>query len=288
MLSCPTARTISYVRLGLSWPELKEIVLDPSRNQAVTAGRRYSYGSVDLSLSIPRAVATVRLTAVRLGRQTLTSVEFEAEWARIVAPDRRAYRHGRQLDLPRFKQITRVTGGWGAAAALAGLDPSARSDRQSLSVEEMLDLHLLRYGFQPSAGNLWRFAKTEGLRLDAYYADGYPARTAAWRTTCEERGLSIAPPPKGVWKFDYGPPVPWDQTDRRKGRWSDAELVQVVADAWARLAPGEEMNASRYQALHKADKKLPSISTFQKYGRLGFGDFRDRARELRFAALAVA
>jgi hypothetical protein len=281
---CPTARTLCYERLDMTWPELKAIALDPKRSISATAGRRYSYDKTDMQLTLPRAVFALRLVAMQLKRRTLAETEYVTAHHALMRRDRRAYRHGGMLQLPTNDQIVRIAGSWEAALAAAGLDPPGRSDRPCLSVEEVLDLHLARYGFRPSAKNLQRFVNAEGLRVNGYFNRGFPARVIAWRNSCEQRGLPITPSPKGVSHFDYGPPAPWEQSARSKRGWTEIELVQLLADAWERLRPDEDMTVTSYLALQREDKKLPSVKTFFTGGRPGFAACRDQARERRFAA----
>jgi hypothetical protein len=188
---CPTARTLCYERLDMSWPELKVIALDPKRSVSAIVGRRYSYGPTDMQLTLPRAVFALRLVAMRLKRRTLAEKEYGSACDLLMRSDRRAYRHGGLLRLPTNNQIVRIAGSWEAALAAAGLQPPSQSSRRPCrSLEEALDLHLARYGFLPSAKNLRRFMNAEGLRLDGYFDRDYPARTAAWRKSCVQRGAT--------------------------------------------------------------------------------------------------
>jgi hypothetical protein len=267
----PAARQITE-KLRLSWQEVLAVAHAPEPRQAQLLGTKTRASPAQDWLTVDHAVTSLQLVAARLGKDSLTTAEYRAEHARLLAADRARWINGRWLLLPDDEQVITVTGSWDAALRLAGLKttaecrPTQRQDATKLA--DLMERFHDHYGVQPSLRNLQAFALGNGIP--------YPMRTqpfgvavAEWIASRRARGL---PDPRVVKRVggrghkapDYSVDVGAARAgERRLTKWTRADCAAAVARYLAQLPSGERSTERGYTdwAATQPRGATPAIST---------------------------
>ena len=148
----PARRTTE--RLGLPWRDVLALAHEPVEEQNKLLGAKDRSLRADDWLTDEHVVAVLGLAAARIGMDTVSLAEYDAERRKLVrANGRRVNGHGLLLPTPR--QIVHKTGSWDEALRLAGLRlPGERAPRtreqRAPSLVDLMERFHDHYGVQPT------------------------------------------------------------------------------------------------------------------------------------------
>ncbi len=272
----PRARQITEY-LGLSWRDALVVAHEPGarQNQLLAVKAR---GSRADWITAEHVVAVLQLVAHRLGVDSLTTSEFRAERARLLATERYRPRNDRWLLLPEDEQVIACAGSWDAALILAGLAATRdRTGRGGSGVPTLVDL-LERFhdehGFQPSVRELRAFARGNGVPYPSERVQRFGAAVAEWVASRAARGL---PEPRVVQRVggrgkrapDYSGNVGAARSgERRREKWTRTSCAAAVARYLAQLRRGERSTQRGYAdwAATQRRGETPAVATIQEFG----------------------
>lgn len=257
----------------MPWREVLRLAHAPERTHAHLLGRAQSAPEQDW-LSEDYIAFALRLIAVRLGVATVSLVAYRVECECLLAEDRAAWLHGRQLRLPTDEQIRIAAGGWDRALALANL--SARpgvgdqgQGKYAASTEDVLERCFDAHGTESTNKELWVFVKANGIPYSRERTRLWSECIAAWKQERHARGQAVpdGPPPldeRPDYSRDVGAARPGE---RRKQDWSQIEdcLPHVVAYL-EQLGAGERSSKLGYAAWAREQPGAPSYSAFDAHG----------------------
>jgi hypothetical protein len=285
---CPSARVICQERLGMGWPEVKELALDPARCVDRTLGSHLAEADVT-AVSAAEIRVALRATAARLNSPTISGAAYMRERFCLLQSDRRCYRHGGQLRLPTEAQILVAAGSWAHALALAGLAQLGHDSAQTeaVSTVDALDLFADEYGYIATTAELEGFALQRDFQLARRRrpyaeekADVLGLRAARGEETKER-------PPKGE-RPSFNGHKAEQGGKRRKKRWSDEELVAALVEGFDLVPPRVRLTQENYRRHCAHLPGFPPTSAFSRTGRPGFATYREQARCERLAAAREA
>lgn len=139
----------------------------------------------------------LQIVGSRLRTDTLSTSEYRIEQESILAEDWKRWLHGRQLLFPTTDQIVTVVGSWEGALRLAGLQPTrkpgpTKRGKPPALVDLMDRFHAL-YGVEPTAQDLRRFARGNGIAYPATRPNNsYMLARKEWRERRRANGLPEA------------------------------------------------------------------------------------------------
>jgi hypothetical protein len=284
----------------MSWPEVLELAHAPESTHNHRLGR--AHGEDEQTWLTPAYIAyALKLVTRRLNSTSVTPGQYRQERTRMLAVSESRWLHGRRLWLPTDEQIrlrmralsvpdvhrhTPTAGTWDAALALAGLESEHRRAPAVVAsgTVELLERCYTAHGTEPSALELRRFAKANGIPWTPDRHRTWRESVAAWKQQRREQGLAVpdGPPPRAE-RPDYAADVGAARADeRRRQDWSDIEscLLHVIAYL-EQLAPGERSSKKNYNDWALAVPARPAYSAFDQHG--GWGRLRRiaHARMLR-------
>ena len=249
----PSARAICD-RLGMSWPEVTKLAQTAVGERRRRVGRGGGDYIADW-LTPENAIAALRLVARSLGVTELGRDAYARERTRMLAADRPAYRHGRQLLLPTADQILSLLG-WPEALSAAGLSPGRAGvptgARRAVPVIDLLDLCYDAHGTLPTKMEMRAFTTANALPYH-FEAEGRSWKEIVdeWKARRRERGEVVpdGPPPKDErpnYRKRVLPPRPGEEKPR--GYWDKNEqaCVEAVAAFLAGLGPGDSDGSVAY------------------------------------------
>jgi hypothetical protein len=279
----PLARDIAR-RLRLPWRDVLVLAHSSPETHAHRLGRAQTRSEQDW-LTDEHIGYVLRMVAARLNTRTLTPAQYRAERARMLAVGESRWLHGRRLRLPTDERIRSAADGWDAALTLARLDRRpGRGDqghgRRALSTVELLERCYRAHGTEPSALELRRFAKANGIPWTPDRDRTWLQSLAVWKDERRARGLAVptCPPPRSE-RPDYSQPVgaamPGEQ---RRRDWSHLEdCLPFVIAYLEQLPPGERSRKLGYADWARSHPDAPAYSCFDQYG--GWQRLRDLAYE---------
>jgi hypothetical protein len=279
----PAARDIAR-RLVLPWREVLLLAHTPTEQHAHRLGRAQTRPEQDW-LTSSHIAYVLRVVAARLSAGTLTPGQYRAERARMLAVDQTRWMHGRRLRLPTDEQIRLAAGDWDRALALARLDRRpGRGDqghgRRALGTVELLERCYAAHGTEPSALELRRFARANGIPWRPDRDRTWLESVAAWKDECRTRGLPApdGPPPRHE-RPDYGQAIGAALPgESRRQDWSDINAcLQYVLAYLKQLRPGARSTKLGYADWAHAQADAPAYSCFDQHG--GWGRLRALAHE---------
>jgi hypothetical protein len=286
----PAARQIAK-ELKLNWPEALAVAHAPENEQnKLLALKTKDYYSPVGWLTEARIKYALRLVAGRLGVDTLTKGEYDAERVVLLNADARDWLHGRRLRLPSATAILLATSSWDAAVVLAGLKAFVRSHtihQVILSPVEVVDRFYEHYGEQPSRKALRAFARGNKLPMSGEGNRPFAEIVTEWRQQRHEHGL---PEPRvikyrlgpGIKRPDYSADVGAARLGEHlyRGKWTGEgreRCVEWVANYLASLPVGAKATAATYEAWRKQNPGAPSTDRFSMHG--GWDAVRRNARK---------
>jgi hypothetical protein len=273
----PRARQITEY-LGLTWREALVVAHEPEarQNQLLAVKAR---GSRADWITTEHVVAILRLAARRLGADSLTTGEYRAARATLLAAERYRPRNDRWLLLPDDEQIIACAGSWDTALVLAGLAATRdrRASRDHSGAPTLVDLMERfhdEHGFQPSARDLRAFARGNGVPYPSERAQRFGAAVAEWVASRSARGL---PEPRVVQRVggrgkrapDYSGNVGAARPgERRREKWTRTGCAAAVARYLTQLRRGERSTQRGYADWAAAQPRgaAPAVATIQEFG----------------------
>jgi hypothetical protein len=291
----PAARQITE-KLRLSWREVLVVAHAPESRQAQLLGTKTRAQAAQDWLTADHAVTTLQLVAARLGKDSLTTGEYRAERAKLLAADRARWRNGRWLLLPDDEQVITVTGSWDAALRLAGLKTTAErrpaQQQGGAKLADLMERFHDHYGVQPSLRNLQAFALGNGIPYPMR-AQPFGVAVAEWVASRRDRGL---PAPRVVKRVggrghkapDYSVDVGAARAgERRLTKWTRADCATAVARYLAQLPSSERSTERGYTdwAATQPTGTTPAMSTILTLG--GWETTRREALSCRLASEGV-
>jgi hypothetical protein len=284
----PRARQITE-QLGLPWRDVLSVAHEPEarQNQLLPLKAR---GSRADWVTPEHVVAVLQLVAHRLCADSLTTAEYRAERARLLATERYRPRSDRWLLLPDDEQVIACAGSWDAALVLAGLaatrDRASRGQPGAPTLVDLLERFHDEHGFQPSARDLRGFARGNRVPYPSERAQRFGAGVAEWVASRSARGL---PGPRVVRRAggrgkrapDYSGNVGAARPgERRREKWTRASCAAAVARYLAQLGRGERSTQRGYADWAAAQPRgaAPAVATIQALG--GWEAVRRKAQVL--------
>lgn len=284
----PRARQVTE-QLGLSWRDALAVAHEPEarQNQLLAVKAR---GSRADWITAEHVVAVLQLVAHRLGADSLTTGEYRAERAKLLACERYRPQTDRWLLLPDDEQVIACAGSWDAALILAGLAPTR--DRRASgghpgapTLVDLLERFHDEHGFQPSARDLQAFARGNGVPYPSERAQRFGAAVAEWVASRSARGL---PEPRVVQRVggrgkrapDYSGNVGAARPgERRREKWTRTSCAAAVARYLSQLRRGERSTQRGYADWGAAQPRgtVPAVATIQEFG--GWEAVRREAQE---------
>ncbi len=272
----PRARQITE-QLGLSWREVLGVAHEPEarQNQLLAVKARESRADW---VAVEHVVAVLQLVAGRLAADSLTTGEYRAERARLLATERYRPRNDRWLLLPDDEQVIACAGSWDAALVLAGLaatrDRASRGQPGAPTLVDLLERFHGEYGFQPSARDLRGFARGNGVPYPSERGQRFGAAVAEWVAQRTARGL---PEPRVVQRVggrgkrapDYSGNVGAARAgERRREKWTRTSCAVAVARYLAQLGRGERSTQRAYADWAAAQPRgaVPAVATIEAFG----------------------
>ncbi len=272
----PRARQITE-QLGLSWRDVLAVAHEPEARQNQLLALRARGSRADW-VTAEHVVAVLQLVARRLGAESLTTGEYRAERARLLATERYRPRNDRWLLLPDDEQVIACAGSWDAALGLAGLaatrDRAPRGQPGAPTLVDLLERFHSEHGFQPSARDLRAFARGNGVPYPSERAQRFGAAVEEWVASRSARGL---PEPRVVQHAggrgkrapDYSGNVRAARPgERRREKWTRASCAAAVAHYLAQLGRGERSTQRGYAdwAATQPRGAAPAVATMQALG----------------------
>lgn len=203
----------------------------------------------------------------------------------MLAIDRTRWLHGQRLRLPTDEQIKIAAGDWDRALALARLDRRpGRGDqghgKRALGTVELLDRCYQAHGTEPSALELRRFARANGIPWTPDRDRTWLESLAAWKDQRRAQGQAVpdGPPPRHA-RPDYTRPVGAARPDEQRRRdWSDInDCLPFVIAYLEQLRSGERSSKLGYADWARSQPEAPAYSCFDQHG--GWGRLRALAYE---------
>jgi hypothetical protein len=108
-------------RLDMTWPEVKELALNETRNVEQTLASRLAV-EMNPKITLDDAFLCLRAVSSRLGNAPLDPALYDRERAVILAENRRSWRNGREIVFPTANQVAALAGGFAAACKQAGVE----------------------------------------------------------------------------------------------------------------------------------------------------------------------
>jgi hypothetical protein len=283
----PAARQIAS-EIGLPWPGVLAVAHAPENEQNKLLALKTKEHPPVGWLTDARIKYALRLVAGRLGVDTLTKGEYDAERVALLNADARDWLHGRRLRLPSANAILLAASSWDAAVVRAGLKAFVRSHtihQVILSPVEVMDRFYQHYGEQPSRKALRAFARGNKLPMSGEGNRPFAEIVTEWRQQRHERGL---PEPRvikyrlgpGIKRPDYSADVGAAKPSEHlyRGKWSDEDVcVEWVVNYLASLPAGAKSTAATYEAWRKQNPGAPSADRFSQHG--GWDALRRKAQE---------
>ncbi|HLH13824.1 MAG TPA: hypothetical protein VKV16_03470 [Solirubrobacteraceae bacterium] len=264
----PTGKQTAQ-RFGLAWRELLVLALDESRDRDKAVGYLAAEPEDD-SLDESGVRLALRTIALRLGKRTLTGLEYRRERAEMLAAAS-LHRHPIELSLPSEWQILRAAGSWDAALEIAGFErgPAPRAPK-GLALVDALELALEAIGCLPTRNELERFAAANRLSI-AKGRRGYAKELAELRARRADWGkwTPQAPPPPGQrpdWRVQVELPGNVPLVERRKREWTRDECIAAIRRLLAELG-SERLTQRVYQQKAAGRRDLPALPSVQRHGR---------------------
>jgi hypothetical protein len=257
----------------MPWGDVLALAHAPTERHAHLLGRRQTRSEQNW-LTEDHIAYVLRLVARQTERPTLTPTHYRIERARMLALDHSHWLHGRRLRLPTDEQLHLAAGGWDHALALAGLNArpglgDQGHGRLALGTVELLERCYAAHGTQPSALELRRFARANGVPWNPDKDRTWLESVAAWKEQHRAQGLPVpdGPPPRSD-RPDYTQPIGAAQAgEQRRHNWSriDDCLPYVIAYL-EQLAPGERSTKLGYAAWASQQYQSPNTSAFDQHG----------------------
>jgi hypothetical protein len=283
----PPARRITE-RLKLSWAEVLAIAHAPEAQQNKLLGAKdKSLWATDW-LTNEHVAAVLGLAAARLGADTVSVTEYDAERRKLVAADHARWLHGRHLLLPTPKQIVHKTGSWDEALRIAALKvPNKRAPRprekRAPPLMDLIERFHDHYGVQPHATDLIAFAKGNGIPYPDPRKNKFSVARTEWLAKRRAQGLpdpkrALRPPgrrPKGSspapcpdYSRDVGAALPGERRlgEHRLSKWSREDCIASVASYLASLGGREHSTLRGYTTWAAAQESAPVIATVELHG----------------------
>lgn len=267
--SCPTAKQVA-ARLKMPWREVVGLALDVKARRASrlgwrTAGPRMRWTDEEI-------IEALTLVADRLGRRTLTIVQYAMERDRVLAEARRGYRNRRPIDLPSEHAILVVTKDWRRALRLAGLASS--TDYKHFAgwpLKKALDWFVEQQGRRPTFTELDAYAKKYDVALARReHFDSDPPRTFddLYLEVMAERGEEPLPLTKFLrdrspWQPGSRPP---DAPHRKRADWTRQEVVAALRRFLAERRPGGHPTTDEYYDWLSLGGDGPYYASLKKHG----------------------
>jgi hypothetical protein len=277
----PLAKDIAR-RLRLPWRDVLALAHTPTEQHAHRLGRARTRAEQDW-LTDEHIAYVLRTVAGRLEATTLTPGQYRAERARMLAADQTRWLHGRRLRLPTDEQIRLAASDWDRALALARLDrrpgPGDQGHgRRALGTVELLERCYAVHDTEPSALELRRFARANGIPWTPDRDRTWLESLAAWKDGRRARALPVpdGPPPRHE-RPDYAQPIgaslPGEQ---RRRDWSNVNACLPFVIAYLeQLAPGARSSKLGYADWARTRPDAPHPSAFDQHG--GWGRLREIA-----------
>jgi hypothetical protein len=268
----PAAKHIAE-KLRMPWREVLALAHKPSGTHNHALGRKD--GSPEQDWLTPEYVGFVlRLVAKGLNTSTLTPGQYRVERERVLATDRKAWLHGRQLRLPNDEQIRIAAGDWDKALGLAGLNARAgRGDqgrgKYAASTADVLERCYEIHGTELTNKELWVFVKANGIPYGRERGRTWAECLAEWKEQRKEKGLPV---PDGPPSLDERPDYARDVGAARPGegrrqKWTKQEdCAAFVLLYLKQLVPGERSTKRRYDDWARAQHDAPNSSAFDQHG----------------------
>jgi hypothetical protein len=273
----PRARQITEY-LGLSWREALAVAHEPEARQNQLLAVKARAARADW-ITAEHVAAVVQLVARRLGADSVTTGEYRAERARLLAAERYRPRNDRWLLLPDDEQVIACAGSWDAALILAGLTATrdrrtARGHPSAPTLVDLLERFPDEHGVQPSARDLRAFARGNGVPYPSERAHRFGAAVAQWVASRAAHGL---PEPRVVQRVggrgkrapDYSGNVGAARPgERRREKWTRTSCTTAVAHYLAQLRRGERSTQRGYADWASAQPRgaAPAVATIQEFG----------------------
>lgn len=283
-----SARVIAR-RLGKPWREVLTLAHSSSKQHATSlSGGRGTNAQPWLT---PEYIAyALKLIAHRLGVQTLSQSQYEAERETLLKEHKRQHPRSSRSRLPTVVQICAYTqrelygttsagtsraGSWLRALELTGLAPNrkpARRKTRTTSVPmELLEQYYATHGVEPTPARLATFAHEQGITHAVIRnKEVWSKALKAWYVDRERRGLPAT--------FEPSPPTLAEQrfaalSFRETGmfpttRWADKEKCVLVVIRYLRQIPkGEYATVDGYQRwAKKQHSATPPLGALERHG----------------------
>ena len=281
----PLAKDIAR-RLRLPWGDVLRLSHADPETHAHRLGRAQTRSKQDW-LTDEHIAYVLRMIAARLDAWTLTPGQYRAERSRMLAVDQTRWLHGRRMRLPTDDQLRLAANGWDRALALACLASrpglgDQEQGRRALSTVEVLERCYEAHGTEPSALELRRFARANGIPWNPDKDRTWLQSVAVWKDQRRAHGLPVpdGPPPRHA-RPDYSQPIsaalPGEQ---RRNDWSKInDCLPFVVAYLAQLRAGERSSKLGYADWASTQPDAPSYSAFDQHG--GWS----RVRELAYGRL---
>jgi hypothetical protein len=280
----PPAKRVTE-QLGLRWRAVLEVAHAPVGEQNRLLGVKTRVEEQDW-LTEEYVASVLKLVAHRLGKDTLTRLEYDADRQKLLASDRARWLHGDQLLLPKADQIRFAVGSWTNALRIAGLKTPRERGPAAKSVSapthaELLDEFWKHYKVLPTKWELIAFARGNGIPYPNEARVAFGKERATWIKARRADGDAVPdePPPQAE-RADYSRDVGAAMPDRRRRRvWTDVnDCVAVVKRYLAELPRGKRPNAEEYRAWTQTQSDGgPSPKEFTQHG--GWTAILERAQE---------
>lgn len=281
----PRAKRITE-QLGLRrWARVLEVAHEPENKHAQLLGWKTKDEEQDW-LTEDYIASVLRLVAHRLGKDTLTLLEYGEDRSKLLAADKARWLHGRQLLLPKPAQIEIVMGSWSAALRAAGLKTRSERDTPNDPTHapthaSLLDLFWQHYKVLPLKKDLLAFARGNGIPYPYEGRTTFGQERAAWIKARRAAGETMpdTPPPRDQcadYSRNVGAALPGKRT---RASWTDpAACIAVVQRYLSELPPGKQAGAESYRAWAKRQTDAtPAINAMTQHG--GWTAVRKLAQE---------
>jgi len=266
----PSAKATA-ARLKMPWLEILALALD-GRDVARSLG--YRFGTEEEEWFDEEAVrAALKTVALRLGKKTLTPVDYRLERERVLAAARG---HRDELAFPTEGQVESIAGSWEAALYLAGLAerPAHPATRKGMTIVAALELCLETTGALPTKPELALWAAANGVSV------AKREKGKSWLSYLAE--LKAARDEWGKWTPAGSAPreqrpdfaqvpmtTPFASPPRHRRRWTRDDCLEALARLLAELPSQRRLTLRAYQELARGRVDLPALSSLQRHGTFG-------------------
>jgi len=273
----PAARRITE-RLGMSWPRVLAIAHRPEAEQARLLGIAERMSRSAPWLSEKHLAAMLQIVAARLGADSVSMAEYEAERAKIGAPDHVRAMLGSELLVPSAAQIELAAGSWDEAMRFAGLRSPERAPGptrkapNSPSLPDLMERFYEVHGVQPTAAALHEFARASGIPYPgAKSGNMFRKAKEEWIARRRDAGEPAPKRPahgrgRAAPRPDYGTKTGAVLSgERRIDRWDRESCIAAVAEYIAQLPRGKRARSTSrgYRSWEMAQEHAPVMTTVQ-------------------------